>query len=283
METIGQLTGGIAHDFNNLLMAVIGNLDLLRRRMPEDPGLRRLVDGAMQGAQRGAALTQRLLAFARKRDLNSEAVDVITLIQDMRQLLTRSVGPLVDIVFCLSPGLPAAQVDPNQLELAILNLSVNARDAMPNGGRITVGLDQAEVGAELSGDLKPGKYLRISVRDTGIGMDERTLCVRSSRSFRPRSRARAPAFVYPWCMVGCSDWRRATAVQQAGRRHIRGTALAADRPAADRTTREEASARAPPSTILVVDDDALISMSTADMLEDLGHRVIKAPGWRSWT
>ena len=134
METIGQLTGGVAHDFNNLLMAVMGNLDLLRKRMPDDPRLHRLIDGALQGAERGASLTQRLLAFARQQDLRAVAVDLRSLIQGMSDLLERSLGPRVALRLDIPEGLPPARIDANQLELAILNLAINARDAMHDGG-----------------------------------------------------------------------------------------------------------------------------------------------------
>ena len=138
METIGQLTGGVAHDFNNLLMAVMGNLDLLRKRLPDDPRLKRLVDGAIQGAERGASLTQRLLAFARQQDLRAVSVDLRTLIEGMVDLLERSLGPRVELRLDIPEGLPPARIDANQLELAILNLAINARDAMPDGGRIDI-------------------------------------------------------------------------------------------------------------------------------------------------
>ena len=138
METIGQLTGGVAHDFNNLLMAVMGNLDLLRKRMPADPRLHRLIDGALQGAERGASLTQRLLAFARQQDLRAVPVDLRALIQGMIDLLERSLGPRIALRLDLPEGLPPARVDANQLELAVLNLAINARDAMPDGGTIDI-------------------------------------------------------------------------------------------------------------------------------------------------
>ena len=174
METIGQLTGGVAHDFNNLLMAVMGNLDLLRKRMPDDPKLHRLVDGALQGAERGASLTQRLLAFARQQDLRAVAVDLKTLIAGMTDLLDRSLGPRVVLRLDIPDGLPPARIDANQLELAILNLAINARDAMPDGGSIDIRV--AEYQAKKSdATLQPGRYLKLSVVDTGTGMSPETL------------------------------------------------------------------------------------------------------------
>ena len=136
LESIGQLTGGVAHDFNNLLTVVLGNLDLLRKRLPADPAIDRLIDGAIQGAQRGAALTQRLLTFARRQALEAKPTDLAELVRGMDDLLRRSIGPSVAIVLDLPAGLPSALADHNQIELALLNLAVNARDAMPEKERI---------------------------------------------------------------------------------------------------------------------------------------------------
>ncbi|MDP1869266.1 MAG: ATP-binding protein, partial [Bradyrhizobium sp.] len=168
METIGQLTGGVAHDFNNLLMAVMGNLDLLRKRIPDDPRLHRLIDGALQGAERGASLTQRLLAFARQQDLRAVAVDLRSLIQGMGDLLERSLGPRVTLRLDIPEGLPPARIDANQLELAILNLAINARDAMEDGGTIDIRVARYRASGEPA--LQSGDYLKLSVIDNGKGM-----------------------------------------------------------------------------------------------------------------
>src|SRR5947209_3677304 len=168
METIGQLTGGVAHDFNNLLMAVMGNLDLLRKRVPNDPRLHRLIDGALQGAERGASLTQRLLAFARQQDLKAVPVDLGALVQGMIDLLERSLGPRIALRLEIPEHLPAARVDANQLELAILNLAINSRDAMPDGGSIDIRI--AEYRPVGDSPLASGRYLQLSVIDTGKGM-----------------------------------------------------------------------------------------------------------------
>jgi signal transduction histidine kinase len=173
MESLGQLTGGIAHDFNNLLMAVMGNLELLRKRVAGDPRTDRLIDGALQGAKRGASLTQRLLAFARQQDLKAMPADMAALVRGMSDLLQRSLGPRVTLRMDIPEGLPPARVDANQIELAILNLAINARDAMPDGGAIDISLRQMTGGDRR--DLAPGSYLRISVADTGTGMDAATL------------------------------------------------------------------------------------------------------------
>ena len=172
MEVIGQLTGGIAHDFNNLLMAVLSNLDMLRRST-DDPRSQRLIDGAEQGAKRGAALTQRLLAFARRQSLKVDPTSIGGLIEGVRSLLERSVGAGVQLAYKIDNDLPLAMVDSNQVELALLNLVVNARDAMPDGGTITIAV--SEVTAKDAPDLEAGRFIRLSVIDTGMGMDEETL------------------------------------------------------------------------------------------------------------
>ena len=155
MEAIGQLTGGIAHDFNNLLTAVLGSLELLQRRIPKElPQLMRLVDNAVRGAQRGAALTQRMLAFARRQELNFEPVDIPALVRGMTELLERSIGPTITIETRFPLGLARVSADPNQLEMALVNLVVNARDAMPMGGAIVVSARPATVARGQISDLE---------------------------------------------------------------------------------------------------------------------------------
>src|SRR5918912_1937452 len=158
METVGQLSGGIAHDFNNLLAVVIGNLELLRKRVPDDPKIRRLLDNSMEAAQRGASLTKRLLAFARRQDLKTEPVDLPVLVRDMADLLQRSIGSAVQIETHFPLRLAPALVDANQLELALLNLVVNARDAMPEGGVISIAAKERVVGSDAADALRPGRY-----------------------------------------------------------------------------------------------------------------------------
>ena len=175
LESLGQLTGGVAHDFNNLLMVILGNLQLLRKRLPDDPRLLRLVDGAMQGADRGATLTKRMLAFARRQELRPETVDVPRLVDGMEEMLRRTLGPGIQIVTAYRPDLPPIRVDPNQLELALLNLALNARDAMPHGGRLVIGGRCVASGADCPQELAAGRYVCLTVSDTGAGMDEATL------------------------------------------------------------------------------------------------------------
>lgn len=175
MEAVGQLTGGIAHDFNNMLTGVIGALDLMRRRIAtgryED--LDRFMDAASASAGRAAALTQRLLAFSRRQSLDPKPVEINTLIQSMSDLIERAIDETIDFKVVLAPDLPSAMVDPHQLESAILNLAINARDAMPSGGPLTVetqvvDLDEAHVSTRPG--LSPGRYLMVAVSDGGVGM-----------------------------------------------------------------------------------------------------------------
>jgi PAS domain S-box-containing protein len=276
METIGQLTGGVAHDFNNLLMAVMGNLDLLRKRLPNDPRLHRLIDGALQGAERGASLTQRLLAFARQQDLRAVPMDLRGLIQGMIDLLERSLGPRIALRLELPEGLPPARVDANQLELAVLNLAINARDAMPDGGSIEIRLAEYQA----SGDpvLKSGRYLKLSVIDTGKGMTPEIL----KRAIEPffSSKPLGKGTGLGLSMV------HGLAVQLGGALQLsstvgKGTTATLLLPVATAVPEAEIPAQTlqkvnRSAVILFVDDDPLIAMSTTEMLEDLGHHVIGA-------
>jgi signal transduction histidine kinase/CheY-like chemotaxis protein len=278
LESIGQLTGGVAHDFNNLLTAVLGNLELLRKRVPPNPSIDRLIDGAVQGAQRGAALTQRLLAFARRQALEPCPVDMAELVHGMHDLLRRSIGPTVHMELDLPAELPLAQADANQIELALLNLVVNARDAMPEGGTLTVALDCSAT--DDAQDLAAGRYIRLLVTDTGDGMDGETL-----------QRAIEPFFSTKEVGKGTGlglSMIHGLALQLKGALRLfseprRGTRAELWLPVAEghaaQTSSEPVLADHPVrrrSVLLFVDDDFLISLSTSSLLEDLGHTVIKA-------
>ncbi|MET3926982.1 ATP-binding protein [Devosia sp. 2618] len=277
METIGQLTGGVAHDFNNLLAAIQGNLELLAKRLPDDPQIQRFINGAMKGAQRGASLTARLLAFARRQDLKPEPTDLSELLDGMRGLMERSIGPLIAVDFKIAPDLPPAKVDANQLELAILNLAVNARDAMPDGGQLTFTLEERD-GTEGGPDLF-GRYLLLSVRDTGSGMDAKTLESAIEPFFSTKELGKGTG-------LGLS-MVHGLAVQLGGTLRLKsqlgqGTTAELWLPISTVPIKEVVEMQAEPvpapiaSTILVVDDDALINMNTVDMVEDLGHTAIEA-------
>jgi PAS domain S-box-containing protein len=175
MEAIGHLTGGIAHDFNNLLMAVLGSLELVRKRIPSDQKITKLLDNAILGAQRGANLTRRMLAFARRQELHAETIHIPELVLGMTELLERSLGSSIAIETRFPLALKPARADANQVEMALLNLAVNARDAMPVGGSIIVAAREAMVENDEPDGLKAGCYVCVSVSDTGEGMDETTL------------------------------------------------------------------------------------------------------------
>ena len=185
MEAVGQLTGGVAHDFNNLLTVIIGGLDTIRRAKPgDDIRIQRAADMALQGAQRAASLTSRLLAFSRRQPLSPQPSDLNVVMRDMTEMLHRTLGETIEIEGVLAPRLWTVDVDPNQLESAILNLGVNARDAMPDGGRLTIEtantiLDEGYVATDA--EVIVGQYVMVSVSDTGSGMDAATL----SKVFEP--------------------------------------------------------------------------------------------------
>jgi PAS domain S-box-containing protein len=281
LDAIGQLTGGIAHDFNNLLMAVLGSLELLRKRLPPDPRALALLENAVQGAQRGAALTQRMLSFARRQDLALAGVDIRALVENMRGLIERSLGPSVRLETQFPEGLGPAYCDPNQLETALLNLVVNARDAMPDGGTIVIGARDERLGDDAQIGLPAGDYVRLSVTDQGTGMDEETLARSTEPFFTSKGIGKGTGLGLP--MV------HGLAEQSGGRLELKsrlghGTEVALWLRRADAVAirAEAADPRALPTpagrhlTILAVDDDALVLINTAAMLEDLGHTVIAA-------
>ena len=280
MEAIGQLTGGIAHDFNNLLAAVLGNLELLEKRLPDDPRLRRYVVRAIEGTERGAVLTQRMLAFARRQELKLESVDVTGLVHNMADLLARSIGSTIKVELRFPGRLASARVDANQLEMALLNLVVNARDAMPKGGTIVIaGREETLLpGSPLA--LPEGRYVVLAVSDTGEGMDAATL-----------TRAAEPFFTTKPVGKGTGlglAMVHGLAAQAGGTLRIdsevgRGTTITLWLPQAE--GRAEASSPLPtpdlrtsirPCRVLLVDDDPLVLAGTSAMLDDLGHHVIEA-------
>jgi signal transduction histidine kinase len=187
MEAVGQLAGGIAHDFNNMLAVVVGSLDLLRRRIGEsDARARRYADAATDGARRATQLTQRLLAFSRQQPLRPEPLDLNKLVAGMSELLRHSLGADVQLETVLAGGLWRTHTDPNQLENVIINLAVNARDAMPEGGRLTIEtqnthLDERYTAAELG--VASGQYVLLAVSDTGSGMPENVIAKASDPFF----------------------------------------------------------------------------------------------------
>jgi CheY-like chemotaxis protein/two-component sensor histidine kinase len=264
-------------------MAVLGSLELLRKRLPYDPHHATLLENAIQGAQRGATLTQRMLAFARRQALKLEPVDVTALMRGMSSFLQRAIGPTYRMEVRFPPGLPLVMTDAPQLEAALLNLAVNARDALPEHGLITISASPESV-AE-GGVLPPGDYVRLSVADTGEGMNEATL-----------ARATEPFFTTKGVGKGTGlglSMVHGLAAQSGGRLTIRsrpgeGTTVEIWLPAAgdgakvatERVADLGFSAELRPLTVLAVDDDSLVLTNTAALLEDLGHHVLSAKSGR---
>jgi PAS domain S-box-containing protein len=280
LDAIGQLTGGIAHDFNNLLMAVMGSLELLRKRLPPDPKATVLLENAMQGAQRGATLTQRMLAFARKQDLTLEGVEIPTLVRGMTGLIERSIGPSVQIRARFDPGLRPALTDANQLETALLNLAVNARDAMPDGGTLTIEASDETLGEAGELGLPAGAYVRLSVTDEGMGMDEQTLARATEPFFTTKGVGKGTGLGLPMVhgLAEQSGGRLVVKSQPGEGTRIELWLPRADSVGASRILTQALQSETPERalTVLAVDDDELVLTNTAAMLEDLGHRVLAA-------
>jgi PAS domain S-box-containing protein len=278
MEAMGQLTGGVAHDFNNLLTPIIGSLDRLITRGVGSDRERRLMAGALESAERAKTLVQRLLAFARRQPLQATAVDLTNLVQGMADLMGSTLGPKIDVRVEIAPDLPLVRADANQLEMALLNLAVNARDAMAEGGSLAIRATRESVRGRRAG-LRTGHYVRLAVADTGAGMDEAT----AARAIEPFFSTKG---IGKGTGLGLS-MVHGLAAQLGGGLTIRsrvgeGTTVELWLPVSTEPIREP-EPPAPPRPLeaargraLLVDDEDLVRMSTADMLSDLGFEVIEA-------
>jgi signal transduction histidine kinase/CheY-like chemotaxis protein len=279
IEAMGSLTGGVAHDFNNLLTPIIGALDLLIRKGLGTERERRMIDGALQSAERARTLVQRLLAFARRQPLQPVAVDIAQLIHGMTALIGSTVGPTIALRVTASADLPSARANTNQLEMALLNLAVNARDAMPGGGTLTIAAERCAVAPGESADVPAGRYVCLSVADTGLGMDDAT-----------RQRAIEPFFSTKGVGKGTGlglSMVHGLAAQLGGGLTVDSTPgegtrivlwlpLSFDAPT---TRRDDAPLLAigdRSGIVLLVDDDTLVRASTADMLTELGYDIVEA-------
>jgi PAS domain S-box-containing protein len=278
MEAMGQLTGGVAHDFNNLLMPIIGSLDMLQRKSLGDHRSQRMIDNALLSAERAKTLVQRLLGFARRQPLQPEPVDLVALVRGMEHLLASTVGPRVRIAFELEANLPAAVADANQLEMALLNLAVNGRDAMPEGGVLTIHVALETLGHEHGTELKPGRYLRLCVHDTGVGMDEATRAKATEPFFSTKGVGRGTGLGLSMVHGLAAQLGGALALESAVGE---GSTIKIWLPLADADPAAP-SARTDPElgphsgTVLLVDDEELVRASTAEMLSDLGYRVVES-------
>ena len=277
MEALGQLTGGVAHDFNNLLMVILGSMELIRRRSPGDAKITALLDNAIQAAERGASLTRRMLAFARKQQLSFDVFDLSEMIRGMAELLRTSLGARVQVETRFPLIMPKVRADRNQLELAVLNLAVNARDAMPDGGALIIEAKEV-LFTEPENGLQAGTYVCLNLTDTGEGMDEATL-----------ARAAEPFFTTKGVGKGTGlglSMVDGLAAQVGGKLVMRsqkpgGTTAELWVPAAVATA-DVALLPTPIDTeaaggngqrVLLVDDDPLVLVSTQAMLEDAGYLV----------
>ena len=283
METIGHLTGGIAHDFNNLLTGIVGSLDLVRRRLAANRSddIPRFMDAASTSALRAAALTHRLLAFARRQSLDTRPNDVNRLIAGMEDLLRRTLGERIELQSSLAVDLWTAFTDANQLESALLNLAINARDAMPEGGRLTIETANARLGeadTSMAEDVEPGDYVVISVSDTGTGMP-------------PDIVAKAVDPFFTTKPVGAGTGLGLSMIYgfaKQSRGHLRidsemgrGTTVKLFLPRAlQDAVVLDAPAQEPPrgdgETILVVEDDMTVRLIISEVLEELGYNVLVA-------
>jgi signal transduction histidine kinase/CheY-like chemotaxis protein len=285
MEAVGQLTGGIAHDFNNLLGVIVGSLEMLQRRLqPMDPKIRELIELAMRGAEQSAEMTRRLLAFSRQQPLDPQSIEVNRLVRGMSNLLHRTLGENIAIETVLGAGLWTLSSDVNQLENALLNLAINARDAMPKGGKLTIETENAyldEAYASDQTDITPGQYVMIAVTDTGVGMSQEV----AAKAFEPFFTTKGPGVG-----TGLGLSQVYGFVKQSGG-HVKvysevgeGTTvklylprlLGSDTAAQDAARVRSVSARPRSETILIVEDNELLSQSISEMLREQGYRVLVA-------
>jgi PAS domain S-box-containing protein len=275
MEAMGQLTGGVAHDFNNLLTPIVGSLDMLQRRRVGSEREQRLIAGAALSAERARTLVQRLLAFARRQPLQPVAVDLGKLVTGMIDLVASTSGPRVKVEVDLASENPAVIADPNQLEMAILNLAVNARDAMPDGGSLIIAAREEALRDGAALKLERGRYVRLSVSDTGVGMDAEIARRAVEPFFSTKGVGRGTG-------LGLS-MVHGLAAQLGGAMRIEsrlgvGTTVELWLPVAEAVASDveqvgPALAAAKAGTVLLVDDEELVRASTADMLSELGYEV----------
>jgi PAS domain S-box-containing protein len=285
MEVVGQLTGGIAHDFNNLLTIIMGSLELLQRGMANaDAKVTRRIDAAMEGARRAAALTHRLLAFARRQPLEPKAIEPNRLVAGMSDMLNRVLGEQIDMEFVSAAGLWCVQADLNQLENSILNLAVNARDAMPQGGHLTIETQNAfldETYAKASADVTPGQYVMIAVTDTGTGMtpDVREKVFEPFFTTKPQGHGTGLGLAQVYGFIKQSNGH-VMIYSEPGH----GTSVKLYLPRLRGAVAEDARPAAPPpedlasrgETILVVEDEENVRNFSVEVLEDSGYHVLAA-------
>lgn len=278
MEAMGQLTGGVAHDFNNLLTPIVGTLDLLMRRGVGGEREQRLISGAMQSAERAKTLVQRLLAFARRQPLQTVPVDVARLLNDMGDLVASTTGPKIKVVVNIPENLPAAIADQNQLEMALLNLCVNARDAMIGGGTLRISAATELVGDGHRSNLPKGEYLCLTVADTGTGMDAATLGRAVEPFFSTKGVGKGTGLGLSMVHGLASQLNGALTIQSSpgsGTNVELWLPRSMTLPAEGLRIVEAAEPQLTRGIALLVDDEELVRASTSYMLAELGYRVIE--------
>ena len=285
MEAVGQLTGGIAHDFNNLLAIVLGNLEVAEERIKADSSIGELLRSARRAVERGALLTQRLLAFSRKQKLNPRVIDLNTIVSSMAELLQRTLGEGVFVETDCQPGLWPCEVDPAQLENALLNLAINARDAMPNGGKLIIETANAELTDEYAAaqaDVTLGDYVVISVGDTGAGISQADL----KHVFEPFFSTKEPgkgtglglSMVYGFVKQSGGHVTIYSEVGKGSTVRLYLPRTSGEPTAPEVVQRSTENLKARGETVLVVEDDADVRTLVTVLLKDLGYDVIEADG-----
>jgi PAS domain S-box-containing protein len=279
LEAMGQLTGGVAHDFNNLLTPILGALDLLKRRGVGGDREQRLIHGALESAERARTLVHRLLAFARRQPLQPTPVDVGSLVEGMADLVTSATGPTIGVTLRIADPPVRAKADSHQLEMAILNLAVNARDAMDGSGELTISVTAESVEAGHSAGLKPGDYVRLCVSDTGKGMDEATMARAIEPFFSTKGVGQGTGLGLSMAHGLASQLGGALTIESqpgAGAHIAIWLPQSVDAPNADECAARAGLPGAEAGVVLLVDDEPHIRAITAEMLTELGFDVREA-------
>ena len=279
MEAMGQLTGGVAHDFNNLLSPIVGSLDMLTRSGVGSERERRLIAAAMQSAERARTLVQRLLAFARRQPLQARAVDVGALVTGMAELIASTIGPQINVVVDIGEGVPLAHADANQLEMALLNLSVNARDAMPDGGKLLIAVTAEHDPPGHGNGLAPGHYVKLSIADSGKGMDKKVLAKAVEPFFSTKGVGKGTGLGLSMADGLARQLGGALRIESEpdkGTRVDLWLPASAATPETSQPRHGEVTNARKAGLALIVDDEELVRLSTADMLSELGYEVVEA-------
>lgn len=279
LETIGQLTGGVAHDFNNLLTPIVGALEMVARLQGNDARISRLTTAGLQAAERARTLIQRLLAFARRQHLQTHPTNIGNLVYGLEDLLARTLGPQIFLRIRCAPDLPFAMVDPNQFELVLLNLSVNARDAMPSGGTLEIAVSDEWVTEHAN--LADGQYLCIAVSDTGLGMDPQTLRQAIEPFFTTKNKGQGTglglSMVHGFAVQSGGDFSLTSQPGQGTTATLRLPASARQAEVEPQRSRAQTGLRRVSGVpVLLVDDEELVRSGTAEMLSDAGYTVLQA-------